>query len=146
MKKLACSVIICIVFTGFFSSIQLAVASFQAKIKAHEVLSIEVKRLNGGTRIFKYNDGYEEVIIDKVVNWINTSSFAEGLTELELNNTPLSKLKITMKSWEVATIEPAYNCISEKQLIDDGACLPLHNALAHIGRQAPFLKKCAVFC
>ncbi|MFE8699778.1 hypothetical protein ACFYKX_03975 [Cytobacillus sp. FJAT-54145] len=115
MKKLVWSVTIYIMFTGLFSSTQLAVASFQPTIKAHEVLSIQVNRLNGGTRTFKFNDGYEEVIINRVVKWINTSSFAEGPTDLKLNNTPISKLKIRMENGEVATIEPAYNCISEKQ-------------------------------
>ncbi|KQL19092.1 hypothetical protein [Cytobacillus solani] len=115
MRKLIWSIIIYIVFYGLFSSTQLAVASFQPKIKSDEVLSIQVNRLNGGTRIFKYSDGYEEVIIDKVVKWINTSSSTEGPTELELKNTPISKLKIRMKNGVVATIEPAYNCISEKQ-------------------------------
>ncbi|MFD1738855.1 hypothetical protein ACFSCX_20280 [Bacillus salitolerans] len=102
-------------FTGLFSSTQLAVASFKPTINAHEVLSIQVNRLNGGTRKFKFSDGYEEVIIGRVVKWINTSSSTEGPTDLKLDNTPISKLKIKMKNGEVATIEPAYNCISEKQ-------------------------------
>ena len=115
MKKLVWSVTIFIMFTGLFLSTKLAVASFQPKINAHEVLSIQVNRLKGDTRIFKFSDGYEEVIIDKVVKWINTSSSAEGPTELKLNNTTISKLKIRMNNGEVATVEPAYNCISEKQ-------------------------------
>jgi hypothetical protein len=133
IKKLVWSVILFIVFTGLFSTTHLAVASFQPKIKEHEALSIEVNRLNGDTRIFKYSDGYEEVIIDKVVNWINTSSSAEGQTEFELKNTPISKLKIRMRNGEVATIKPAYNCISEKQVkkctIADGEVLYTKNKM-----------------
>ncbi|MGD6967828.1 hypothetical protein ACQCVP_15490 [Rossellomorea vietnamensis] len=96
----------------------------QPKVEEHETLTIRVSRLNGGSRTFRYNDGYEEVIISKVVKWINTSSSAEGPTELELNQAPLSKIKMRMKNGEVAAIEPAYHCISEKQakkcIIADG--------------------------
>ncbi|MDQ0899940.1 hypothetical protein [Paenibacillus sp. V4I7] len=112
MKKL---VIIYMVFVGLFSSIQLATASIQPKIKSEDVLSIQANRIYGGSRLFKENDGYEEVIINKVVKWINTSSPSEGQTELEFNNPPISKLKILMKNGDFAVIEPAYNCISDNQ-------------------------------
>ncbi|QOR67306.1 hypothetical protein IM538_03975 [Cytobacillus suaedae] len=102
-------------FSGIFSSTHLAVASYQSKIKAHDVLSIQVNRSNGDTRKFKYSDGYEEVIIDKVVKWINTAAAAEETSELELNNAPISKVIIRMKNGEVATIEAANNCNLEKQ-------------------------------
>ena len=69
----------------------------------------------GGSRLFKESDGYEEVIINKVVKWINTSNPSEGPTELEFNNSPISKLKIRMKNGDIAVIEPAYNCIFENQ-------------------------------
>lgn len=131
MKKLVWSVTIFIIFTGLFSSTQIAVASFQPTIDPHEVLSIQVHRLNGGSRIFKFSDGYEEVIINKVVKWINTSSPAEGSSDIKLKNTPISKLKIRMKNGEVATVEPAYNCISEEQAkkctIADGEVLYTKN-------------------
>ena len=42
----------------------------------------------GGSRLFKENDGYEEVIIDKVVKWINTSNPSKGPTELKLKKHP----------------------------------------------------------
>lgn len=113
MKKL---VVLVLVFVGLFSSIQLAKANIQPQLKAEDVLSVQVNSLNGGTRLFKENDGYEEVIIDKVVKWINTSSPSEGATELNLNNPSMvSMLKIKMKNGDVAIIEPAYNCISENQ-------------------------------
>ncbi|MBK5446954.1 MULTISPECIES: hypothetical protein [unclassified Peribacillus] len=113
MKKL---VILVLVFTVLFSPIQLAKANIQPKLKTGDVLSVQVNRLYGGSRLFKESDGYEEVIINKVVKWINTSSHSEGATELELNKTPIvSILKIKMKNGDVAVIEPAYNCISENQ-------------------------------
>ena len=113
MKKL---VVLVLVFVGLFSSIQLAKATIQPILKAEDVLSVQVNSLNGGSRLFKENDGYEEVIIDKVVKWINTSSPSEGATELHLNNPPTaSMLKIKMRNGDVVVIEPAYNCISENQ-------------------------------
>jgi hypothetical protein len=113
VKKL---VVLVLVFIGLFSSIQLAKANIQPKLKQEDVLSVQVNSLNGGSRLFKENDGYEEVIIDKVVKWINTSSPSEGATELNLNNPPIvSMWKIKMRNGDVAVIEPAYNCISENQ-------------------------------
>lgn len=111
LSRLAAILILC---SPIFSSSH-PEASMQPKVEEHEVLAIQVSRSNGGSRTFKFNDGYEEVIINKIVNWINTSSSAERPTELELNQTPLSKIKIRMKNGEIATIEPAYHCIYEKQ-------------------------------
>jgi hypothetical protein len=108
-------VIIYMVFAGLFSSIQLATASIQPKLKTENVSSIQANRINGGSRFFKENDGYEEVIISKVVKWITTSNPTEGPTEIELNKTPISNLKIRMKNGDIAVIEPAYNCISENK-------------------------------
>ncbi|WP_342480585.1 hypothetical protein NST07_27925 [Paenibacillus sp. FSL L8-0340] len=112
MKKL---VIIYMVFAGLFSSIQLAKASVQPKLKTEDVSSIQANRIYGGARLFKESDGYEEVIISKVVKWINTSNPSEVPTEFELNKTPVSNLKIRMKNGDIAVIEPAYNCIFENQ-------------------------------
>lgn len=107
-----------VIFGLFFPMQSLLVkASFQPKLEKEDVSFIQVTRLNGETRLFKDNDGYEEVIIGKVVNWINTSSPSEGPIELELNKTSIiSKLKIKMKNGDVAVIEPAYNCVSLNQL------------------------------
>ena len=111
MKRL---VVLILVFAGLFSAIQLAKANIQPRLKNEDVLSVQVNGLNGGSRLFSENDGYEEVIISKVVKWINTSSASEKSTELMLNKTPIaSVLKVKMKNGDVAFIENAYNCISE---------------------------------
>lgn len=103
------------VIVGLFPPMQLVKASIQPKLKKEDVLFVQVKRLNGETRIFKENDGYEEVIINKVVNWINTASPSEGV--IELNKTPvISIMNIEMKNGDVAVIEPAYNCMIENQV------------------------------
>ena len=119
-------------FGGLFSAIQLAKASIQPRLKNEDVLSVQVNGLNGGSRLFSENDGYEEVIISKVVKWINTSSASEKPTELMLNKTPkASILKVKMKNGNVAVIEPAYNCVFENQLktctITDGEVIYTRN-------------------
>ena len=116
----------------FFPAIQLVKANIQPKLKTEDVLFVQVNRLNGETRLFKESDGYEEVIISKVVNWINTSSPSEGAIELDLNKTPVvSIMKIKMKNGDVAVIEPAYNCVSENQVktctIADGEVIYTRN-------------------
>ncbi len=55
MKKL---VVLVLVFVGLFSSIQLAKATIQPKLKAEDVLSVQVNSLNGGSRLFKESDGW----------------------------------------------------------------------------------------
>lgn len=129
MRKL---VILVTVIFGLFFSMQLLLvkASFQPKLEKEAVSFIQVNRLNGETRLFKENDGYEEVIISKVVNWINTASPSEGV--IELNKTPVvSIMKIKMKDGDVAVIEPAYNCVSENQVktctIADGEVIYTRN-------------------
>ncbi|WP_227940468.1 hypothetical protein [Alkalihalobacillus deserti] len=112
MKKL---VIIYMVIVGLFSSIQLAKASIPPDLNTEDVLSIQVNRKYGGSRLFKESDGYEEAIIRKVIKWINTSKLSEGPTEIELYKTPIFKLEIRMKNGDIVAIEPVYNCISEKQ-------------------------------
>lgn len=104
------------IFELFFSmQLLLVKASVQPKLEKEAVSFIQVNRLNGETRLFKENDGYEEVIINKVVNWINTASPSEGV--IELNKTPVvSIMKIKMKDGDVAVIEPAYNCVSKNQV------------------------------
>lgn len=77
-----------VIFGLFFSmQLQLAKASFQPKLEKEAVSFIQVNRLNGETSLFKENDRYEEVIICKVVNWINTTSPSKGV--IELNKTPV---------------------------------------------------------
>jgi hypothetical protein len=108
-------VILILVFAGLFSPIQIAKANIQPILKKEDILSIQVNRLYGGSRLFKESDGYEEVIISKVVKWINTSISSEGTTELENNIPIVSKLIIRMKNGDIAIIEPAYDCISVNQ-------------------------------
>jgi hypothetical protein len=104
------------VFAGLFSAIQLANANIQPRLKNEDVISVQVNSLNGGSRLFTESDGYEDVIISKVVKWINKSSASEKTTELMLNKNPIASiLKIKMKNGDVAVIEPAYNCIFENQ-------------------------------
>lgn len=129
MRKL---VILVTVIFGLFFSMQLLLvqASFQPKLEKEAVSFIQVNRLNEETRLFKENDGYEEVIISKVVNWINTASPSEGV--IELNKTPIvSIMKIKMKDGDVAVIEPAYNCVSENHVktctIADGEVIYTRN-------------------
>ncbi|WP_375200519.1 hypothetical protein [Bacillus sp. RS11] len=129
MRKL---VILVTVIFGLFFSMQLLLvkASFQPKLEKEAVSFIQVNRLNGETRLFKENDGYEEVIISKVVNWINTASPSEGV--IELNKTPIvSIMRIKMKDGDVAVIEPAYNCVSENHVktctIADGEVIYTRN-------------------
>lgn len=129
MKK---SIIVCMVFAGLFSSIQIAKASIQPKLKTEDVLSIQVNRIPGESRLFKESDGYEEVIISKVIKWINTSYPIKGQTELEVNISPISRLEIRMKNGDIAVIEPAYNCILENQtksctIADGEVLLTLNN-------------------
>ncbi|MGN7403118.1 hypothetical protein ACTHO0_25025 [Cytobacillus praedii] len=112
MRKLA---IFVIVIVELLSPIQLVKANIQPKLKTEDILFIQVNRLYGGTRVFKESDGYEEVIINKIVNWINTSSPSEGITKFD--KTPIvAVMKLIMKNGDVAVIEPAYNCISENQV------------------------------
>lgn len=129
MRKLV--ILVSMIF-GLFFSLQLLLvkASVQPKLKKEAVSFIQVNRLNGETRLFKENDGYEEVIINKVVNWINTASPSEGV--IELNKTPVvSIMKIKMKDGDVAVIEPAYNCLSKNQVktcaIADGEVIYTNN-------------------
>lgn len=113
MKRL---VILIVVFAGLFSALQLTKANIQPELKSEDVLSIEVKSIDGKSRLFNESDGYEEVIISKVVKWINTSSASEGLTVLNLKKVlKVPKVKIKLKNGDVALIEPAYNCITENQ-------------------------------
>lgn len=57
-----------------------------------------------------------EVIIGKVVNWVNTSIPIEGEGEFKLNKIPkVSVLIIKIKNGQVAVIEPVYNCNNTKR-------------------------------
>ena len=104
------------VITGLLFPMKLLLvnASIQPKLKTEDVSFIQVKRSTGETRLFKENDGYEGVIINKVINWINSSSPSKGAIELETST--VSIMEIKMKNGDVAVIQPAYNCMSENQV------------------------------
>jgi hypothetical protein len=108
-----------LVFVGLFSPINIVKANIPSRkplLKTEEVLYVQANRLYGGSRAFKESDGYEEVVINKVVKWINKSSPSEEVAESGLDTTPLvASMKIKMKNGEVVVIEPAYNCISKGQ-------------------------------
>ena len=55
------------------------------KLTDSEVSSIQVIRLKGtdNSRIVRMTDGYDDRIIRRLINWINTSSSSEQVTELE---------------------------------------------------------------
>ncbi|SDN70403.1 DUF3888 domain-containing protein [Bacillus sp. OK048] len=110
MKRL---VILFLVYTVVFLPVQLAKAD--VSIKSEDVASIQINRTSGGTRTFNENDGIEEFVIRKVVEWINTSSPVKEATELDNTKTPISLLKIKMKNGNVATVVPAYDCHVQNQ-------------------------------
>lgn len=96
------------------------------KLTDSEVSSIQVIRLKGtdDSRIFRMTDGYDERIIRRVINWINTSSPSEQATELEADKVPLL-LKINMINGDLISLEPAYNC--KGRLIK--TCTPIDGAI-----------------
>ncbi|WHY77244.1 DUF3888 domain-containing protein [Neobacillus sp. WH10] len=110
MNKL---VILILVFSGFFLPVQLAKAN--VPIKSEDVASIQINRLSGGSRVFKETDGYEEPVIRKVVEWINTANPVKEATEIVNEKPPIAVLKIKMKNGNVALIEPVYNCLDLNQ-------------------------------
>ncbi|MFK9094288.1 DUF3888 domain-containing protein [Bacillus salipaludis] len=106
-------VILFLVFSGIFLPVQLANAN--VLMKSEDVSSMQINRTSGGTRTFNENDGIEEFVIRKVVEWINTTSPVKVATELDNKKTPISLLKIKMKNGDVAIIEPAYDCHVQNQ-------------------------------
>ncbi|WP_052427481.1 DUF3888 domain-containing protein [Neobacillus niacini] len=126
MKKL---VIIALAFTTLFSPIHVQAA---VELKSEEVEYIQVSRESGGSRIFKESDGFEEVIIRKVIDLINAATPIKGQINLAINKPLSTVIKIKMKSGEVALIEPAYNCIFHNEtktctLADDEVILNQNN-------------------
>lgn len=126
MRKI---IIVILMYAGFFAPTPSAKAN--SLLVTHDVGFIEVNRSSGGSRVFKESDGYEEVVINKVVNWINAASAANGTTEPENQKTPIAVLKIKMKNGDVSIIQPAYNCITEKQtkkcMLADGEVILIRN-------------------
>jgi hypothetical protein len=110
MKKLF---IIILVISRILLPVQLVKAN--VSIKSEDVSSLQINRTSGGTRTFNENDGIEEFVIRKVVEWINTASPVKDATDLDNKKTPISLLKIKMKNGNVATVEPAYDCHVQNQ-------------------------------
>ena len=110
MKKL---IILILIFTGSFSQLQLVNAA--VPLKSEDIAFIQVNRLSRGSRIFKETDGYEEPVIKKVVEWINTANPIKGPTESVNKKPPIALLKVKMKNGDVGIIEPAYNCLVQNQ-------------------------------
>lgn len=107
-----------ILLVGLFSPTLLVKADIVSKpngislLKMEEVNSVRVEQVAGGSRIFQINDGYEEVIIRKVINWLNQSRSIKDESEIKSYNSPV-KLYITMRDGDVASIEPIFNCFAE---------------------------------
>jgi len=96
------------VITEIFLPVQKANAN--ALLKSDDVASMQINRTSGGTRTFNESNGIEEVVIRKVIEWINTANSIREATELDIKKTPIAILKIKMKNGDVARVEPAYNC------------------------------------
>jgi hypothetical protein len=132
MKPLA---MLFLVFVGLLSLMQFTEAreesditskfertdNYKEKSKTHlltieDVTSLQVVRLSGmdGSRLFRRADGYEERVIRKVIEWINTSNPVQVTTDFGLQRLPIV-MKLTMSDGDVAVIEPAYNCIAASQ-------------------------------
>ena len=110
MKKL---VIIILVFTGTFLLAPLAWAN--VAMKWEDVASMQIYRTSGGTRTFSEMDGIEGLVIQKVIEWINTATPVKETTEFVDKKTPIAELKIKMKNGEVAILEPAFDCHVQNQ-------------------------------
>ncbi|WP_462411558.1 DUF3888 domain-containing protein [Neobacillus sp. Marseille-QA0830] len=114
---------------GCFFSFHTAQASLS--LKTEDVSSIQVSRLSGGSRVFRENDGYEEPVVRKVVEWLNTANPINAATDLHQPKAPTAVLKINMKNGDVLTVEPAYHCTDQNKsktcTLADGEVLVIHN-------------------
>lgn len=110
MKRL---IILILVITWIYLPVQMVNAN--VLLKSENVLSLQINRTSGGTRTFSESDGIEEVVIKKVIEWINTASSVKEATELNIKKTPIAVLKIKMKNGDDAIVEPAYDCHVQNQ-------------------------------
>lgn len=78
------------------------------------IQTIKVENNSGLQRVFSINDGFQEIVLRKVVYWLNNSSRVNGTIEESLDN-PSNKLTINMANDEVITIEPAYTCVVDNK-------------------------------
>ncbi|MEQ2525164.1 hypothetical protein WMO40_00510 [Bacillaceae bacterium CLA-AA-H227] len=77
-----------------------------------DVNTIEVQRSSGGKRSFSRYDGYEEVVIEKVLKRINSAEKHPD-TNTFTEQKPLATLEINLTTGTVARLDPAYNCYSD---------------------------------
>lgn len=93
------------------------------RLEINDIKTIEVKKSNKLLRSFKLTDGYEEKVIRKVLEWVNTASIIEGTTDPNLDNV-LFKLELKNNNGIVATVEPAYDCSTKDEtklcIVSDG--------------------------
>ena len=81
----------------------------------HEVVQyIKVENDSGQQRVFSINNGFQELVLRKVVYWLNNSSQVNGTIEKSIGN-PSNKLMLKTANDEVITFDPAYTCISDNK-------------------------------
>ncbi|MCC3356055.1 hypothetical protein [Bacillus sp. REN16] len=95
-----------------------------AKVKplnvGDDVVSMKVKNPQG-FREFSINDGYQEKVMRKVVEWINSAKKVEvASNKMNLVKNPIS-LTLKMRNGDIATIEPVFNCTLQG---DSKYCVP----------------------
>lgn len=81
----------------------------------HEVVQyIKVENDSGQKRVFSINDGFQELVLRKVVYWLNNSNQVTGTIELSIDN-PSNKLMLKTVNDELITVEPAYTCVIDNK-------------------------------
>lgn len=88
---------------------------FLERLMAHsleytDVQYIKVENNSGLQRLFSINDGFQELVLRKVVYWLNNSDRVTEKIEVSLEN-PSNKVTLKIANNEVITIEPAYTCV-----------------------------------
>jgi hypothetical protein len=107
-------VILIVFIASYFHSIQLTIAAVQ--LKTEDVASIQINSLSGGKRVFNENNGYEELVVRKVVEMINIATPVKDVSEIANNKPPVILLKINMKNGRVISIAPAYTCLVQNKV------------------------------
>jgi predicted PurR-regulated permease PerM len=81
LKKL---VIVFVILIVYFHLIPQVNANIQ--LSPENISAIQINRLSGGMRVFNENDGYEEPVPKKVVEWINSSNAIKEKTKKPLKH------------------------------------------------------------
>lgn len=79
-----------------------------------DVQSIKVGNTSGLQRVFSINDGFQELVLRKVVYWLNHADRVNETIAVSLDN-PSNKLTLKMATDEVIIIEPAYTCVANNK-------------------------------